>query len=359
MATGDAHLRVVLLAALRRVRLRDADAVQRAADADSVLFASERTLFARDLAVSDWQTTETVPPRTALDALATLEADVPGRIAAAVRAFVADQKARAASNAEVIQLPGEGLVGDTPWGNVMCGTRSLLLKSGISTGLLEQQAALIETGGRRAIFLAIEDSVAAVFAVEERFAPAAEESIQQLRRMGLETAMITSAEVAAAQGIADRLGIDTVYFETPEEKMGETLHHIGDSGGKPVLVGRGIAFEEHFRAAHAAISLDDAGTTSQAGFDAAGSNLKVIPYLMRISRRAHQSAVTNLVLAIGTGLFGTGLAVAGAAPSLFLIVGAASFLVSAGCTFNAPFPALERVYETAARFIRRIRRRKS
>lgn len=357
MATGDAHLRVALQAATRRVKVRDADAVQRAAQAKSVLFASRLTLFQPALVVLDWKTAENINPKSALDALLTLESRAEGRIARAVCAFATEGKARAASNADITFVEGDGLLGDTPWGSVLCGSRGLLLSKGISTGPLESQAAVIEDSGRRAVFLAMEDTVAAVFAIEEQFAAGAEESVRAVRRMGLETAMITTAEVAAAQGVADRLGIDTVYFKTPEEKLGEILRRISDSGSNAVLVGRGSAFEEHFRAADTAVSLGDEDTPTQAGFDAAGCGVDIVPFLIRLSRRAHKSAVRNLLLGVGTSLFGAGFAAAGTAPSMFLTVGSASFLAAALCTFNAPFPLLKRLFDFPSGLFRRVTKR--
>ena len=343
LSTGDAHLRAALLCAARGVRIREADAVQRAAQSATVLFASKTTLFQPTPIVLDWHCAEHASTKTVLDALLSIEAKAHGRLASAIRTYALDNNARAAANVEITQIEGKGLIGETPWGTVMCGCRGLLLDRGCSTGPLESHASVIESSGRRALFVAMDDRAAAVFAIEERFVPGAVEAVRKLRRMGLETAMISTAETASAQGVAERLGIDTVYFETPETKVGEVLRGISDSGGTAVLVGRGPAFEEHLRSADTAISLGShEETTTQAGFDAAGCSVDIVPLILRIAKRAHQSARINLVLNIGVYLFGVGLAVAATAPTLFPIVGASSSFVAAVCTFNAPFPIVDR-----------------
>lgn len=345
MATGDAHLEGALRAAALRVKVRDADAIHRAARARTVLFTAKQTLFKPQLSVLDWQTADHADPKAALDALMTLEANAAGRIAEAARIFASERKARAASNVEVARVPGRGLVGETPWGTVLCGARSLLLDRGISTGLLEPHASAVESSGRRAVFMAMNDTAVAVFAVEEQFAEGAETAIRLLRQTGIETAMITSAEAAAAQAVGNRLGIDAVFFETPEEKLNEVLRRISDSAGSTVLVGRGAAFEEHFRTADAAVSFEEnvEDSATQAGFDAHGLRIDVVPKLIRISRQARRSATVNLILAVSSALFGAGLAAACAEPSTYPAVSIMSFLVSALCTFNAPFPAWEKL----------------
>ncbi len=357
MSIGDAHLRAALRAARIRAEIRDADTVYRAAVARTVLFIAKRTLVEKAV-VLDWKVSEDVNPKTALDAFYTIESAASGRIAEAACAFAVEMGARAASNVEVTRVQGLGFAAETPWGPVLCGSRRLLLERGISTGLLEPHAADIEACGRRAVFLGLDETCAAVFAVEEPLVEGAEWTVREIRKMGVNTAMLTSAETQAAQALGDRLGFDAVLFETAEENVGEVLRNLQDSGDRVLLVGNGPAFEAHFRSADAAIALHPEGGETQAGFNANDNAVTVVPKLIRAAKQAHRSAMINLVSGIAVSIFGLGLAVAGPSGYTLLAMASLNFLVSAACAANAPFPALESILSIPLERIRMRLRRK-
>jgi cation transport ATPase len=353
MSAGDAHLSAALRAARKNATIRDADAVYQAACARQVLFVAKHSLFQPKKAVLDWKTSDSYNPKTALDAFATVQSVTQGRIAEAAREFAFENSARAASNVEVTRIFGLGVKGETPWGTVLCGSRRLLLEQGISTGLLESHAQAIEESGRRAVFLAMDEACAAVFAVEDRLAEGAEQAVLETRKLGLDTAMLTSAESVAAQALGNRLGIETVLFETSEEMVGEVLKNAADSGERVLLVGSGPSFEEHFRGADAAIALHPKGGESQAGFNARDNAVTIVPQLIRIAKQAHRSAVTNLVSGIAVSLLGLGLAAAGPSGPTLIALAGLNFLVSAASAANAPFPALENLLSKPSLWIRR------
>jgi YHS domain-containing protein len=347
MATGDAHLRAALLASRRGVSIRDAFEIGRGASAQVVLFMAKRSLLKHDLSVVDWKTAEQADEEKLIDALHAVESNATGRFATAIRQFTKSRKARASSPVSVERIPGAGVMSDTPWGKVVCGSRELLLENGISTALMEPQADTIESSGRRAVFLAVNDRVAAVFGVEEAFLPNVPEEILKIQRLGLAPQLMTSASVKTATALGERLRIETVYFDAPEENVGELLQRAADTGARVILVGHGPAFEENLRGAETSIAVLGKAST-QAGLDARQADLSVIPWLFRVLKRAEWSARVNFAAGTASALVGLGTAISWVAPGTALFVASMNALVAASCTFNAPFPYLSRLASTAA-----------
>ncbi len=340
MSSGDAHLQAAVRALSINTIIRDADAVHRVSQIETVLFTTRQTLFKPDFVVADWKTSDAANPQIVLDALYTIQVATAGRIASALSSFAAAKNARAASNCEITAHLHKGLSAQTPWGSIYCGNRMLLLSNGISTGLLEDYADEMENLGRRVVFMALDDVCAAAFALEEQAFDQSLETLQSISAMGLETALITQAEAVPAQAIASKLKIDSIFFETPDEQIPEVLRKYSDSGGRVMLVGNGKSFENHFRSAHAAIALNAENAVSQAGFNIEQGGIDNIPILLNLARRASQSATVNLIVGVGVTLLGLGLAVAGVSLQVALAVAAAQASAAAACTINGPFPVI-------------------
>ena len=355
MATGDAHLGAALRAIGKDMLIRDAHAVDSLAETRVVLFIAKRSLIKDKKTIVDWETSESIEEQTALDALYAAEANATGAIAAAIREFAMSQKARASSPCVVEQIPGRGIVSDTPFGRVVCGSRIAMLENGISTSLLEPQADTIETSGRSAVFLSVDRAIAAVFGIEEATTANTKETSAQLLRMGLVPAMATSKAVKAAQSLGARLGMERVYFNTPENAIDDVLEEIAQSDDRAAIVGHGAAFEENVRLAHAAIAIGHDGAT-QAGINAYNQGILTLPKLIKTVRRARLSAILNLIAGIGTVLFGFGLAVSWFSPWVVLSVASMSFVVAAASTWNAPFPLIDRMRHRAQSDWARLKR---
>ena len=350
MATGDAHLAAALMASKLNVAVRDAHAVDALAKTHTALFMDRNTLLSREIRVVDWTALPEANEQSVLDALLTLQSNATGPIAEAVASFSAEKKARVSGTCEVTRKPGRGVVGKTPWGIVVSGSRQLLLDEQITTGLLEEAAKKIEESGRRAVFLAIDGRATAVFGLEQSFVKGAEKTVSSLRRLGMETAMTTSAEVRAADALCHRLGLDVCYFEAGEEKLESALISIDGRGDNAVLIGSGNAFEEHLRSATAAIAFNNIERT-QAGFDTKSDDITLLPKLVRMARRANLSATVNLILALGAMLFSLGISVSWFSASIVLLAGILNAAVAAGATFNAPYPmAMRLLHQIAAPF---------
>ncbi len=342
MVTGDAHLSMAIASTHRDVIIRDAHVVDRLANVRAVVFMQKRVLVAETVTVVDWVTVDGADENKILAALKVVQAKVDGPIARGFAEFVRRRELIPLQANEVTVHQGQGVSGATDAGLIRCGSRRLLLENGISTAVLEPQAGQTERTGRRAIFVALDDELVAVFGVEEQPIEGAKEMVQALSRRGLEPVLLTSAEVDAATTLGNRLGIENVRFETAEADLGQVLRQISDCGDNALLIGHGPAFEEHVRSAAAALAIGGA-EPSQAGVDARQNRLNVVPWIVKSAQGAQRSARVNLIAVCTLVLVGVALALSWLSPWVAITVGCSSFLIAASSTLNGPYHLLENV----------------
>jgi Cu+-exporting ATPase len=355
MVTGDAHLAAGLAARSEGAIFRDAHMVDEVGSIGTVLFIARRALVAPEMAVVDWQLAEGADEEKALAALGSLEAQVPGSFADAIREFVRSRDVTCVPLEEPEVRRGAGLVGTTSAGKTLAGSRALLLGEHVSTALLEDQAKTIEASGRRAVFLAIDEQLVAVFGVEERPLPGLQALNTRLRRWGLRPVMLTSAELGPAQTLAGRMGIEQVRFEVDEDDVGMVLGQLRESGERTLLVGHGAAFEESIRAANAALAVGGRQPT-QAGVDAREASVAIVGTALHTARHAKRSVRVNLVLAGIAMSVGIGLAVSWFTHFVPVFAGTLSFGAAVLCTLNGPYPLLGSLAARTRGLTRRIRK---
>lgn len=362
MATGDAHLSAALWASTNNVTIRDAHAVDSLARSQSLVFLAKYSLLKNRLSVVDWQPVEGVDERIVIDALHASEASAEGAVASAVRRFTDERNARASSPCPVEVVPNMGIVSETPFGEVVCGARALLLSRGISTALLEKAADSIESSGRRTVFMSLAGHPAAVFGIEEKIVPNADVAATKLSHLGVEPVMAIGFDVNAAQALGTRLNISRVYFGQSDDALQELLEQISATGERAAVVGHGSAFEELTREALVAMAYGSPGPT-QAGINVRHQDILVIPWLVQVARRARLSATLNLIAGIGTVLFGLGFAASWSSPAILAGVAAVSSAAAAATTWNAPYPMWDKLVARAKGGVRKVKqmvvRRKS
>lgn len=135
---------------------------------------------------------------------------------------------------------GRGIVATIDERRVLVGSRRLMQEHNLDTAALEETLLRLEHEAKTAMLVAIEDRLAGVIAVADTLKEDSVAAIEELRRMGLETAMITGDNRHTAQAIADRVHIGHVLAEVlPDGKVDE-VRKLQEQFGLVAFVGDGI-----------------------------------------------------------------------------------------------------------------------
>jgi len=117
---------------------------------------------------------------------------------------------------------GKGVTATVDGRHVLVGSRRLMAEHGIDPTPLEGTLRRLEEEAKTAMLVAVDGELIGAVAVADTLKEDSAEAIQELHRMGLETAMITGDNRRTAEAIAHRVGIDHVLAEVlPDGKVAE------------------------------------------------------------------------------------------------------------------------------------------
>ena len=137
-------------------------------------------------------------------------------------------------------LTGRGVIGIVEGRRVAVGNAALLAGLGISPGRFAPQAESFAAEAHTTVFIAVDGDVVAVIALADAVRPAAREAVQALRRMGLESVMLTGDDARTAEVVARAVGIDRVAAGLlPEGKL-EEVRRLQSESRTVAMVGDGI-----------------------------------------------------------------------------------------------------------------------
>lgn len=164
-------------------------------------------------------------------------------------------------------LHGKGVSGQIAGKQVLLGNAKMLGGMDISSNYQEKLEEL-EKEAKTVVFLAVDKEIKGLLALQDIPKENAKLAINQLKKRGLRTVMLTGDNVGVARAIADQIGIEEVIAGVlPEEKAHE-IHQLQQIG-KVAFVGDGINDAP-------ALSVADVGIAMGAGTDIAIESAGII-----------------------------------------------------------------------------------
>ncbi len=140
----------------------------------------------------------------------------------------------------------------------------------------------------------------------------ADEAIDWMRALGVETAIVSGDRSAAVEVVAAKLGVTGHGNASPKDKL-DMLAKLKDAGRRPLMVGDGLNDGPALAAAHASIAPGTASDASKQAADAVFLGEKLMPVAlaikaaratMRVVRQNFAFSIAYNVLAVPLALFG-------------------------------------------------------
>ncbi|UCE95892.1 MAG: copper-translocating P-type ATPase [Candidatus Bathyarchaeota archaeon] len=137
-------------------------------------------------------------------------------------------------------IRGKGVAASVGRKRVLVGNRIFMKEAGIDSTLIENKLKSLEDEGKTAVLVAVEKKIVGVCAVADTLKEDSVEAINELKKLGYETAMITGDNLRTANNIARKVGIKRVIAEVlPNQKVDEILR-LQNQVGMVAMVGDGI-----------------------------------------------------------------------------------------------------------------------
>ncbi|MCE9855527.1 copper-exporting P-type ATPase CopA [Raoultella planticola] len=220
------------------VLVRDADALQRASQLDTIVFDKTGTLTEGKPQVVAVKTFAEVDEPTALRLAAALEQGSSHPLARAIIEKAADSQLPVVNNFRTLR--GLGVSGEAEGHTLLLGNQALLNEQKIATATVESEIAAQASQGTTPVLLAIDGQVAALFAIRDPLRSDSVAALARLHRQGYRLVMLTGDNPTTANAIAKEAGIDEVIAGVLPDGKADAIKRLQSQGHQVAMVGDGI-----------------------------------------------------------------------------------------------------------------------
>lgn len=296
LATPTALMVGTGAAARHGILIRDAVALERAQDSDTVVFDKTGTLTEGQPAVAEIFPVK-ISGEELLRLVASAQQGSEHPLAKAVLTKAQDLPLSPPQNFR--SLPGRGLSTQVEERNLLVGNLRLMRENQVDLTPLTAQAQALEESGHTLMWVAEMDSapqLLGVLAVTDPIKSVTPQAIAALGAQGLTTVMLTGDNPRAAKSVADKVGIDHVIAEVLPEDKATQIQALRAEGRHVAMIGDGVNDAPALAAADVGMAM---GTGTDVAMEAAGITLMrgdptLVAEALSISRATYRKIRQNL-----------------------------------------------------------------
>ena len=165
---------------------------------------------------------------------------------------------------------GKGVVATVDGKRVALGNSNFLNELGVSTAGLAAKADEARKLGATVIYIAIDNTVAGVLAIEDPIKATTQEALATLKAEDIRIVMLTGDNLTTAKAVADRLGISEVKAEVLPDQKSQVVAQLRSDGRIVAMAGDGVNDAPALAAADVGIAM---GTGTDVAIESAGVTL--------------------------------------------------------------------------------------
>lgn len=272
-----------------------------------------------------------------IGAAASTEASSSHPLAKAIVRFANEKKIPFEAVTDLKTEPGKGVLSKVSGAEFRIGKSEFLAETRPLPPQLVDTSRNWESKGRTVVWgrLEKESPLWIAFALEDKIKPLAKSAIEELKRLDVETVLLTGDHLAAARSVADQVGIETVHASLLPKDKADLIASFQERGKKVGMAGDGINDSPALAKAEVGFAM---GTGTDVAMEAAGvilvkGDLSRLAESIRIARATARNIRQNFFWALAYNVLGIPIAAAG-----FLspwIAGAAMAFSSVSVVANA------------------------
>ena len=172
---------------------------------------------------------------------------------------------------------------------------------GVAIEEVQEDIAALESQGKTVVVISRDRELLGILAIADKIRPETKKSLQQLKKVGIRTVMLTGDNERCAKAIAEIAGVDEYYAGLlPTDKV-DTLRELREEFGTVAMVGDGINDAPAMAVSDVGIAMGAAGSdiAVEAGDVVLMSDdLGKIAYLRDLSRRVIKTIKQNIVVSL-------------------------------------------------------------
>jgi len=236
IATPAALLVGTAKGAQNGILLKSGEALEMAGKVDTVLLDKTGTITVGRPTVTEVGGDE----HEVLSLGATVEAASQHPLAEAIVSEARRRKMKLQVLTDFQSFPGLGVVGRVGDKLVRLGKREFMRENGIDLSKLDARASALEAEGNTVVFVAADKDVLGTIAVADTLKPDAERAISELRKMNIESIMLTGDNNSTAGAVAKKVGIAAFYANLLPQEKERIIEKLQAQGRTVAMVGDGV-----------------------------------------------------------------------------------------------------------------------
>ena len=308
--------------------IRDRAAFERARDLNAAVFDKTGTLTEGRFGVSDVVVLSDSDEAEELRLAASAESQSEHPIAQGIVAAAKQREIAFPRPMNVRNITGEGIVAEVEGQEVSIVSPGRLARQGEAISDLRLRD--LEAQGKTVVVLVHNGEPRALFALADIVRPESREAVAQLKKLGINTVMLTGDAEGVAKAVSAELGISEYFAEVLPDQKAAKIKQLRDRGLKVAMVGDGVNDAP-------ALVEADLGVAIGAGTDVAVESADVVlvrsdprdvAAILGLSRATYRKMVQNLIWAtaynsiaipMAAGItFGTGFLMTPAIGAVFM-----------------------------------------
>jgi Cu2+-exporting ATPase len=293
------------------ILVRNRLALEAAREIDIVIFDKTGTLTQGRFGVVDMATSPGWDADRALALAAALEGDSEHPIAEAIRRFARERKLPLPSTSNFSALQGRGVQATIDNETYYIGGPRLLeMLSLTPESNIKNFTDNANHNAQSVVYLTAKDQVMATISIADVIRPESKQAVEQLRKMGIEVAMLTGDSRAVANAVADQLGIQRVFAEVLPEHKDQKVSELQRQGKRVAMVGDGVNDAPALTRADVGIAIGGGTDVAieSAGIILVNSNPLDVVKIFKLSRASYNKMIQNLWWAAGYNILAIPLA---------------------------------------------------
>ena len=290
------------LAARNGLLVRDRLALEAARNLDVVVFDKTGTLTKGEHGVVGIYAVQGVDENAAIALAASVEKDSEHMLARAIVRSAEERGLKLPDVRDFKALPGLGVEAKIKGRTINVGGPRLLESLGIAVpDELIEPVNKARSAGHTLTYLIEDGKVRAAIALADVIRPESREAVRDLRKMGIEVAMMTGDSEDVAQWVADELRIKELYANVLPEDKTNKIRAIQHQGRRVAMVGDGVNDAPALVSADVGIAI---GAGTDVAIEAGGIILvrndpRDVVRIIRLSRASYRKMIQNLIWATG------------------------------------------------------------
>ena len=258
------------LGARHNILIKDAATLEGASRITAVAFDKTGTLTEGKPRVVDVVTATGVNENEAMALLAAAERSSSHPLAAAILEEAKRRNLTANGKVENFEnVSGHGLRANINGKRVLVGNVRFLKDEGVDLAPVTAGVDRMLGASRTLILLAVDGKAAVVVGVTDPIKPSAKRAVAELRKLGIETAMISGDNKAVAEAVGKEIGIDRVFAEVLPQDKAQHVKTLQAEKKFVAMVGDGVNDAP-------ALAQADIGIAIGAGTDVAIEAAKIV-----------------------------------------------------------------------------------